>query len=228
MGRAGPDYTRQQMRLTHELLLPYQGLNGFDGLCHIRVYEEPGKLPVAIAGGLTDSPGTTITNAIEMVAAAIQRSVFTDGREFFLVEHYPSSLAVRDQPTFAIIHFSHRSIHEDPDNPRHYAGNIAIFGTRAPPRHAARRSRATSANPAGRRSTTSRRSSAARSRPGPRLNTPRAPSPASGASSYAADLLSRHTAGVRRSLRRSKETSEHNPGSSHARLGSCAVVVAAT
>ncbi len=124
----GDGYTRRQVKLTHELLLPYQGLNGFDGLCHVRVYQHPGQLPVVIAGGLTDNPGTSITNAIEMVAAAIQRTVFTDGREFRLVEHYPSSLAVRDQPTFALIHFSHRSIREDPDNPRHYAGSIVILG----------------------------------------------------------------------------------------------------
>jgi hypothetical protein len=46
------------MNLTRELLLPYQGLNSFDGLCHIRVYEQPGQLPVVIAGGLDDNPGT--------------------------------------------------------------------------------------------------------------------------------------------------------------------------
>jgi hypothetical protein len=115
------------VKLTRELLLPYQGLNGFDGLCHVRVYEDPGRLPVAIAGGLTDNPGTSITNAAEMVAAAIQRSIFTDGREFHLVEHYPSPLPVGDRPTFALIHFSHRSIHEDPDNTEHYAGNIVIL-----------------------------------------------------------------------------------------------------
>lgn len=99
-----------------------------EGLCHVRVYEEPGRLPVVIAGGLMDNPGTTITNAIEMVAAAIQRSLFADGREFRLIEHHPSSLTVRDQPTFALIHFSHRSIREDPDNAGHYAGNIVILG----------------------------------------------------------------------------------------------------
>ena len=60
--------TEPDMDLTRELLLPYQGLNGFDGLCHIRVYEQPGRLPVVIAGGLDDNPGTSITNAIEMLA----------------------------------------------------------------------------------------------------------------------------------------------------------------
>ena len=59
------------MDLTRELLLPYQGLNAFDGLCHIRVYEQPGRLPVVIAGGLDDNPGTSLTLAIEMVAASV-------------------------------------------------------------------------------------------------------------------------------------------------------------
>jgi len=44
-----------------------------------------------IAGALEDAPATTITNAIEMVAAAIQASVFPDGREFELLEHYPGT-----------------------------------------------------------------------------------------------------------------------------------------
>jgi hypothetical protein len=67
------------MELTRELLLPYQGLNGFDGVCHVRVYEQPGQLPVVIVGALDDNPGTSITNAIEMVAAAVQRSEFRTG-----------------------------------------------------------------------------------------------------------------------------------------------------
>jgi hypothetical protein len=63
------------MDLTRELLLPYQGLDLF-GLCHIRVYEQPGALPVVIAGGLDDNPGTSLTLAIEIVAATVQRSEF--------------------------------------------------------------------------------------------------------------------------------------------------------
>ena len=55
------------MDLTRELLLPYQGLDVFDGLCRIRVYEQPGRLPVVIAGGLDDNPGTSLTLAIELV-----------------------------------------------------------------------------------------------------------------------------------------------------------------
>lgn len=115
------------MRLTHESLLAYQGLHGTRGLCHVRVYEEPGRLPVVIAGALEDAPGTSITNAIEMVAAAIQASVFSDGREFELIEHYPDRLDGSGAPGFSRIRFVHRSIEEDPGDPSHYAGNLVFI-----------------------------------------------------------------------------------------------------
>ncbi len=42
------------MNNTRELLLAYQGMNGFDGLCHVRVYEQLGQLPTVIAGALAE------------------------------------------------------------------------------------------------------------------------------------------------------------------------------
>jgi hypothetical protein len=116
------------MDLTRELLLSYQGLNDFDGLCHIRVYEQPGQQPIVIAGALDDNPGTSITNAIEMVAASVQRSQFSDGHEFQLIEHYPDTIHRQGTPTYALIHFEHRAIHEHPDNPANHAGAIVILG----------------------------------------------------------------------------------------------------
>jgi len=116
------------MDLTRELLLPYQGLNGIDGLCHVRIYEQAGQLPVVIAGGLDDNPGTSITNAIEMVAAAVQRSEFSEGREFRLIEHYPDTVDRQGTPTYSLIGFKHRSINERPDDPGNYAGTIVIVG----------------------------------------------------------------------------------------------------
>jgi len=109
------------MELTRELLLPYQGLEAFqgpetfDGLCHLRVYEQPGHLPFVIAGGLDDNPGTSITNAIEMVAAAVQRTQFADGREFGLIEHYRDGIDERPTPTYSLVHFSHRPLEESPE-----------------------------------------------------------------------------------------------------------------
>ncbi|HXN40005.1 MAG TPA: hypothetical protein VN892_18390 [Solirubrobacteraceae bacterium] len=115
------------MQLTHQALLPYQGFHGTQGLCHLRVYEQPGRLPIVIAGALDDNPATSITNAIEMVAAAIQASVITDGREFELIEHYPASLADKRTPTFSRVRFAHRTIDEDPDDPTHYAGTLLMI-----------------------------------------------------------------------------------------------------
>jgi hypothetical protein len=103
------------MELTRELLLPYEGLDAFDGLCHIRVYEQPGRLPVVIAGGLDDNPGTPVTHAVEMVAAAVQRSQFADGREFNLIEHYRDGIDGRPPPTYSLVHFSHRPLQESPE-----------------------------------------------------------------------------------------------------------------
>jgi hypothetical protein len=114
------------MRLTHESLLPYQGFHGARGLCQIRVYEKPGRLPVVIAGALEDNPATSITNAIEMVAAAIQASVFTDGREFELIEYYPDSIDGASSLIFSRVRFAHRSIEEDPRDSSHYAGALLL------------------------------------------------------------------------------------------------------
>ena len=79
------------MQLTDESLLSYQGLNGMDGVAHVRLYEAPGQLPVVIAGQLDDNPGTRLGLAIEMVAASIQASLFRDGREFRLIQYEPTA-----------------------------------------------------------------------------------------------------------------------------------------
>lgn len=116
------------MELKHESLLPYQGFHGNQGICHVRVYEQPGRLPVVIAGALEAGPGTSTMNAIEMVAAAIQANVFPDGREFELIEHFPGSLGGRVGPSFSRVHFAHRSIDEDPGDATHYAGTLVLVG----------------------------------------------------------------------------------------------------
>ena len=122
------------MNKTRELLLRYQGKNGFDGVCYVRVYEQPGQLPTVIAGALEDNPGTSITNAIEMVATAVQRSQFPEGREFNLIEHYPDTIDRRGTPTYALIHFEHRATHERPNDPSNHTGTI---GCSAAPSHLA-------------------------------------------------------------------------------------------
>jgi hypothetical protein len=77
---------------------------------------------LTIAGQLDDGPGTTTTNAIEMVASAIQSEFFSHGREFELVEHWPDTIDSQGTPVFARVHFEHRSIQEDPGDASHFAG----------------------------------------------------------------------------------------------------------
>jgi hypothetical protein len=72
-----------------EQLLPFEGLHEIDGLCHVRTYERPGRMPVVIVGELDDNPGTKVRKAIPAVARAIQQELFDDGREFLLVEYRP-------------------------------------------------------------------------------------------------------------------------------------------
>lgn len=114
------------MQLTSQRLLPYQGLQDTQGVCHVRVYEQPGRLPVVIVGALDGGPGTSVTNAIEMIAGAIQAEFFADGREFQMVEHWPDTIDGRGIPTFALVHFRHRGIEEDPGDPSHYAGTSVV------------------------------------------------------------------------------------------------------
>ena len=67
------------MQLTRELLLAYPGPHRLDGICHLRVYEEPAHVPVVIAGALDDNPGSSPTNAITLLATAVQNRQFPTG-----------------------------------------------------------------------------------------------------------------------------------------------------
>ena len=114
------------MRLAGESLLSYRGLNGMDGLAHVRVYEAPGQLPVVIAGQLDDNPGSRLGVAIEMVAASIQVALFGDGREFRLIQYEPDS---KFGPSRILeVRFAHRPTGESPGDPAHYTGERVVIG----------------------------------------------------------------------------------------------------
>lgn len=110
------------MRLTSEALLSYQGFHGMDGLMHVRVYEEPGQIPVVIAGQLDDNPGTHLTIGIEMAATSIHENLFPDGRELRLISYEPRDML--GNSWFRLIEFEHRTTGEDPDDPAHYTGTV--------------------------------------------------------------------------------------------------------
>jgi hypothetical protein len=98
------------IELTRELLMPYQGLDGCEGLCHVRVYEAFGRLAVVIVGGLEDNPGTAIALVIETIAAAVQHRLFANGRQFHLIEHYRDAIEGLQTSRYALVRFGGRSV----------------------------------------------------------------------------------------------------------------------
>lgn len=60
--------------------------------CRLRLFAEPGSLPVAVVTELAENPGASITNAAESIWRALARRL--DTSNFALVEHYgPESYA---------------------------------------------------------------------------------------------------------------------------------------
>ena len=110
------------MQLEWELLLAFPGIGGMQGICHIRTYEAPGYRPVVIAGELTDNPGTYIPNAIETLAHTIQEQLYSDGREFQLIQHRPPD-------EYLAVDFHHRSVSENPEDPEHLVDQLIIHGS---------------------------------------------------------------------------------------------------
>lgn len=59
---------------------------------HVRVFEAERELPVVIAGQLDDNAGTSVTNAIEEIAAIAADRYFDGATDFELFEFYPAPL----------------------------------------------------------------------------------------------------------------------------------------
>jgi hypothetical protein len=92
-------------------VFPYQAPNGFDGVCHLRVFDSGSRRqrPVVIGGQLSDRAGAcSIVNADEWIAAQVQERFFADGREFVYVEHHPETVTGRPEPTFDVVKLERR------------------------------------------------------------------------------------------------------------------------
>jgi hypothetical protein len=98
-------------RLVSDGVFGYQAPNGFDGVCHLRIFDSGSRRrrPVVIAGQLSDRAGScSIVNADEWIAAQVQESFFADGREFVYVEHHPETVTGRPEPTFDVVKLERR------------------------------------------------------------------------------------------------------------------------
>jgi hypothetical protein len=93
--------------LVCDRVFAYRAPNGFDGVCHLRVFEPAARRerPVVIVGELSDQAGAcSIVNAEEWIAAQIQDTLFPDGRAFVYVEHHAETITGVSEPTFDVVH----------------------------------------------------------------------------------------------------------------------------
>lgn len=60
------------MAISQDFIYNFRGFSGFPSRCHIRVLDEPDKPLVVICSQLSHKPGTSVTNAAEIIAQAVQ------------------------------------------------------------------------------------------------------------------------------------------------------------
>ncbi len=107
------------MRLTHDYIHAFRGPSGVRSACRLRLYlpDEEDKIldgaPVVIVSELPDNPGTSVTNAIEQIAAeVIDAHSLALERVPVFVEHYPPEATGRGEETFDLVVFGHHEVRE--------------------------------------------------------------------------------------------------------------------
>ncbi len=107
------------MRLIHDYIHAFRGPTGVRSACRVRLYlpDEEDKIlddaPVVIVSELPDNPGTSVTNAIEQIAAEVMDapSLALEHVPVF-VEHYPPEATGRAEETFDLVVFGHHEVRE--------------------------------------------------------------------------------------------------------------------
>ncbi len=105
------------MRLTEDYIHAFRGPSGIRSSCRVRLYvpdeedEAFGDAPVAIISELANNPGTSVTNAIEQIAAEVMDTL-TPTRIPIFVEHYPPEATGGSEETFDLVVFAHAEIKE--------------------------------------------------------------------------------------------------------------------
>jgi hypothetical protein len=93
--------------LAIDRVFAYRAPNGFDGVCHLRVFESSARRewPVVIVGELSDQArACSIVNAEAWIAAQVQDTYFPDGRRCVYVEHHAETIIGVPEPTFDVVH----------------------------------------------------------------------------------------------------------------------------
>lgn len=80
------------MKKTHDFPKPYRGIGQVQGHCRIRIYQEPGKVPVVICSHAGDE--ASIANAVEYLAAEVVEEFLPDLPDadppLIWINHWPS------------------------------------------------------------------------------------------------------------------------------------------
>ena len=106
------------MRLTEDYIHAFRGPAGARSACRVRLYvpaeegdEAFGDAPVVIVSELANNPGTSVTNAIEQIAAEVMDALTPTSVPVF-VEHYPPESTGGSGETFDLVVFAHAEIRE--------------------------------------------------------------------------------------------------------------------
>lgn len=70
-----------------DTVFPFIGLYGCASSCRVRVF--PGAAPIVVMTETGDNEGTSITNAVETVAAQVCDFYNLDAQSAVFIEHYP-------------------------------------------------------------------------------------------------------------------------------------------
>lgn len=105
------------MRLTEDYTHAFRGPSGVRSACRVRVYlpDEAGEAlrdaPVVVLSELPDNPGTSVTNAVEQLAAEVM-DAHALPRVPIIIEHYPSESTGGREETFDLVVFAHHEVWE--------------------------------------------------------------------------------------------------------------------
>ena len=88
------------MRKTLDQTFPYLGYYDCPSQCRLRVWQEPGQVPVVLFTELDDNPGTSITNMIEYIAWEAFKLLERPESGMVTIEHYRDRGIVRGKPLY--------------------------------------------------------------------------------------------------------------------------------
>lgn len=93
-----------------DVTFDFLGLGGCACCCRARVFGA-GAAPVVVLTELADNPGTSVTNAVESLAAQFCECYELDGADVVWVEHYPDARAQGERDAsaeerFAAVNFN--------------------------------------------------------------------------------------------------------------------------